>query len=123
MTPRTLGPGRSHVAVARSDSGQYLPTISTPTQVGGAKPERAVLSTHEPDRIRRPRVLVGVADRRHADRRHRPVDRRARFAGRADLHPLVPDSGALPARAASLHAPALSVRGTGRLLDPGRRAD
>src|SRR5262245_9690369 len=110
MTPRTLGPGRSHVAVARSDSGPYLATISTPTQVGGGRRVRAVLSAHEPDRKCRSGVLVGAAGRGHADRGHRPGARRAGLAGCADLDALVRDPSAVPPCPPALRAQVVPVR-------------
>src|SRR5262245_38126395 len=64
----TLGGRPRKVVVARPDSKSDRETISTPTQVGGAKSASGVLSTHEPGRIPRPQLLVRAVDRLAPDR-------------------------------------------------------
>src|SRR5690242_628338 len=70
LMPLTLGGPARIVVVGRLDSKSDPATISTPTQVGGAKSARGVLSTHEPGRISRPQALVRALDRRASDDGH-----------------------------------------------------
>ena len=99
MTPPTLGASRAgrrrKVGFALLPADDFRTCRRSDSYSGRRRRARACsTSPHEPDRIRRPRVLVRAADRAHADRGHHPAGRRARFAGRADHDALVLDARA-----------------------------
>src|ERR1700722_18025217 len=91
--------------VGRLDRGSYHPTISIPTQVGGANGGGGVGSAGEPNRTSRPHVLVRPPDRAPRDRGDPRRGARTRFVRSADNDAVVlpsraRDPGAAPLRAA-----------------------